>query len=185
MRQKKYQGQLLVANPKNPRDGLYGSVILLLSHTDQISVGVQINHRMKEINLADVANGIGIWYEGADPLYHGGNVGTGKVHVIHSLDWQGLSTTKINKELGVTNDISILSAISNGEGPEYFRACAGMWMWEGNILDHQLDPKKSDTVLHRWEIAPSTMENVFEEEEDNQWYSVLENSARMQVNSWF
>lgn len=185
MRQKKYQGQLLVANPKNPRDSLYGGVILLLSHTDQMSVGVQINHRMKEIDLSDVAHGIGMWYEGADPMYHGGNVATGKVHVVHSLDWQGMSTIKINKDIGVTNDISILSAISNGEGPAYFRACAGIWMWEGGILEKQLSTKKSKDIMHRWELAPSTLENVFDEEEDTQWYSVLEHSARIQVNNWF
>jgi hypothetical protein len=183
MNKKNYQGQLLVANPSNPRDHLFGSVILLLTHNESISIGVQINCKAKELSLADVANGIGLWYEGNDPLYSGGSVSVGKVHVIHSNDWSGHSTVKINDEISVTNDISVLTAVAGGEGPEYFRACAGFWMWELGTLDRQLDP--TIDALYNWEIAPTTLETVFEHNEITQWHECLEAAGREQVKGWF
>ena len=179
------QGHLLAANPSNPRDELDRSVILLTSHTSNSSEGLQINRVLPELSLANIANNIGIWIDDDHPVYCGGSVGINKIHVIHTNDWTGHTTVRITKDLCVTNDISVLSAISRGEGPEYIRACAGFWLWEDGQLDQQLDNKIDGVDRHKWETVPATIDNVFGSTGIEQWHESLEASARMQVSLWF
>jgi len=186
MTKKKYQGHLLVANPNNPKDYLEKSVLLLVTHTDNLAVALQINNLRSEMNLSQISTTLGLPYHGPDTVYYGGNIAQNKIHVIHSLDWRGLSTITLNDHLGITNDISILAAISRDEGPEYFRACSGYWMWENGVFDQMLDPKQFATCPepYRWEIAPGTIQSVFEVDAKDHWEHSIEASARYRVNEW-
>ena len=185
MTKKKYAGHLLVANPNNPRDELSKSVILLATHTDKLAIGLQLNNPLEEIDLQTVAYNSNIDYprEG-DPLFYGGNISMNKIHVVHSNDWQGLSTVKLNEQLSVTNDISVLAALSRGDGPRYFRACAGYWLWDNSMLDEMLDPR-SRSHPHKWETVPSTIKNVFNGDGPDQWRSVLDQATKHHVSAWF
>lgn len=184
MTKKKYPGYLLVANPNNPRDELSKSVILIASHNDRMAIGLQVNNPLEDINLQTVAENIGIDYPNPDLLYYGGNISMNKIHVVHSLDWKGLTTVKLNEQLAVTNDISILAALSRGEGPTFYRACAGYWLWDEGLLDRMLDPRdRSDP--HKWEITPGTLDNVFTGEGPEQWRTSIEEAAKYQVSAWF
>lgn len=177
-------GHLLVANPLNPKDDLSRSVMLLVSHTPKMSVALQINNPVEDINLQTVAEGLGIQYLFPDPLYYGGSSNTHKIHVVHSAEWKGLSTVKLNNEIAVTSDISVIEAIAAGDGPDMFRACAGYWAWHEGLLETQLDPRSSEDP-HKWEVTPATRENVFNGEGPDQWRFTLEDSARYQVGEWF
>lgn len=186
MSTKNYQGQLLASHPGNPKDGDEKSVVFVVSHLNDVCIGLQINHQMPAPSLASICQGMGIWYEGDEPLYWGGHISQNKIHVVHSLDWAGLSTTKITDEIGVTNDVSILAAISRGEGPEHFRSCVGYWLWEHGRLDQQINPKKYPSKeVHRWELVPATLESIFDSAGEEQWVSILEQSARQQVANFF
>lgn len=181
---KKYPGHLLVSNPNNPRDELSKSVILIVSHTERMAVGLQINNPLEDINLQDVANNLGMDYPNPDLLYYGGNMSTNKIHVVHSNDWQGMTTVQLNDEISVTNDISVLAALSRGEGPEFFRACAGYWLWDDHRLDLQLNPRFKDEP-HKWEITPADSRIIFDGEGPEQWRVALDHAAKYQVNAWF
>lgn len=184
MTKKKYPGYLLVANPNNPRDELGKSTILVVTHTDRLAIGLQLNNPLEDINLKTVTDNIELEYYGQDHLFYGGNIGQNKIHVVHSVDWCGLSTVKLNDQIAVTNDISILCAIAAGEGPEHFRACAGYWLWEDGKLDAMLDPYNKHEP-HKWEIVPATVDNSFTGEGPEQWRSALDLCAKYQVRSWF
>jgi putative transcriptional regulator len=185
MTNKKYAGHLLVANPNNPRDELSKSVILLVTHTDKLGIGLQLNNPLEEIDLQTVAFNSNIDYphEG-DPLYYGGNISMNKIHVVHSNDWKGLSTVKLNDQISVTNDISVLAALSRGEGPEHFRACAGYWLWENSMLDDMLSPRNKN-YPHKWETVPANLKNVFNGEGPDHWRTALDQAAKYQVGAWF
>ena len=184
MTKKKYPGHLLLANPHNPQDELSKSVLLIVTHTNRLGIGLQLNNPMEDIDLQTVADNIGIEYSGSDPLYYGGNIGQNKIHVVHSTDWRGMSTVLLNDELAVTNDVSVLAAISQGEGPKYYRACAGYWLWDDGRLDQQLDPR-SRVEPHKWEVSPATLENVFTGEGPDQWRAALDAAAAYRINAWF
>lgn len=180
-----YQGQLLAAHPHNPRDALHRAVILVVAHSDIMSVGLQINKPIAELTLQKVADTIGVWYSGDEVIYSGGNVGLNKIHVIHSLDWMGPTTIKLNEHMAVTNDISVLAALSEGEGPEHFRACAGYRYWDLSLLDDEIDNRGTVDSDYRWEVAPATIDNVFYLDGARQWENTVADSVSNQVGNWF
>jgi putative transcriptional regulator len=184
-----YPGHLLVANPSNPLDELSKGVILLVSHTASLAIGIQINAMMTHMTLATVSDNIGLDITDPRsrldvPLHYGGMHGAHRVQVIHTSDWKGLTTVEINKDLCITNDISILAALSVGDGPSQFRPCAGFVTWEDNGLDHQLDNRR-DNETHRWEIAPGAADVVFDYNEDEQWRQSLFRAAHFTTAQWF
>ena len=183
MTKKNFQGHLLVANPNNPRDDLEKAVILLIGHGVEKVFGLQINNPYDDLNVQNISSGIGIELVDDARIYRGGSNNMGKISFIHSTDWSGLSTTFITEHLALTNDISVLTAISRGEGPEFYRACAGHWLWDRNQLDQQMDPHTS--TRYKWEPVPATVETVFDSEGEEQWQTALEASARYQVSAWF
>ncbi len=186
MIKKNYAGQLLAANPSNPKDGDQTAVIFIITNNGPTTVGLQINQTINNPSLGHICSNIGIFYDGSEPLYWGGQISQNKIHVVHSLDWEGFTTVKITEDLGVTNDISVLAAISRNEGPEYFRACVGYWLWENGRFEQQIDPKQFPSgEVSRWETVPATIENIFAETNEDQWRATLEESARKQASSWF
>ena len=180
---KSYKGHLLAANPSNPRDPLHGSVIIMVAHTPIITFGIQINQPSKDFNLSSLCSGIGLWYDGEDTGYYGGNMKTEKVHVVHTKDWMGMTSQDITDDLAVTSDISVLTALCAGEGPSSFRACAGFWAWEQGTLERQMDTKNNSAV-HRWEAVPATTQLVFDKSGTDQWHEVLSASGQFQISNW-
>lgn len=183
---KSYVGNLLIANPSNPQDELDKSVILVVTHNESLSIGLQINRIQTDTNLSIVSQNLGIPFYGTEPVYYGGNISVNKIHIVHTLDWRGLGTVPISKQLGVTNDISILSAISQNQGPRYYKACAGYWLWEDGRLDIQLGSNsRTEEEPHKWEITSANVESVFEYNTDVMWDICLENIIKEKVNYFF
>jgi putative transcriptional regulator len=186
MPKKSYVGQLIAANPLNPKDNLNHSVILIVTHTPDLALGLQLNRPLLDLNLAEVSDQVGIFVDSQEPVYYGGKMSPNKIHVVHSNDWSGLTTVQITDQLSVTNDISVLAALSQGQGPEFYKACAGFWGWDRGQLDAQITAKSTSNVKHRWETAPATLENVFAiGAELDHWHRVIEAAAREQVSNWF
>ena len=181
-----YRGYLIAAHPANPSDADRFAVMMMINHTPDYSFAVQINRIAENHDFTTICENLGISLDTQDPVYHGGNIGMGRVHVIHSLDWEGLTTIPLTDDIGVTNDISILAAISTGEGPDFYRACAGHHVWTQGKFNYQIDPRNypSDEKI-RWEAVPATLENTFINDGIVQWKQVLEESACFQVSTWF
>lgn len=186
MPKKTYVGQLMAANPLNPRDSLDHSVILVVTHTANFAFGLQINRPLSELTVAEVSDQVGIYVPDPTPVYYGGGVGTSKIHVIHTNDWEGFNTIKVTDELSVTSDVSVLAALSRGEGPEQYKACAGIWGWDGDKLAQEIEAKTGSEVLHRWETVKATPELIFDSGNNlDHWHRIIEAAAREQVSAWF
>jgi len=183
-----YSGQLLVANPNNPRDELSKSVSLIVSHNRHLALALQLNNSLVHMTLHEVAENTGLDTSSSAsrlgvPLYYGGVHNIHRVQIIHTPDWRGPTTTVLNKEIAITSDLSILQALSQGYGPKLFRACAGYWSWEDGKLDNQLDNSNQDET-HRWEIADANIETVFKIDSDQQWQLGLINAAHITTAQW-
>lgn len=178
-------GHILAAGPLNPRDNLDHSVILVVKHDHTKSFGLQLNRPIADFTLRDVGDQMDIFLDCDDSIYYGGSIGASKIHVIHTNDWSGLTTVRVTDQLSVTNDTSVLEAISRGDGPAQFKACAGIWGWDAGKLDAQVDARPEDTVRYRWESVVATPELVFNTDSFlDQWHSAVEASARQQASSW-
>jgi putative transcriptional regulator len=188
MIKRNYLGHLLVSNPSNPRDELGDrSVILMATYGEGIAIGLQINRVNDDLDLASVSGNLGVNFDSSYPIFYGGNTNTAKIHMIHSLDWSSAGTVKVTNDIGITNDISVLVAIAQGQGPAHFRACAGYWWWENTILNQMLDPKLYAECPnpYRWQVVPSSLETVFSIPPDEQWETALEQSTKFLVDCYF
>jgi len=184
MMRENYVGKLVIAHPSNPRNEAARSVQIVVTDTDSVTVCLQINTPHPELTLSRVTRNIGIDHEGDQPVYFGGVVNPHKIHVIHSLDWAGISTVPLTDHIGLTNDISVLMALSRNEGPEYFRACAGYWAWEDGRFEREILGTYRDDELDRWEVLDSSIENVFLIDSSQQWNHCIELLAKHKVSAW-
>lgn len=185
MMRENYVGKLVIAHPSNPRNEAARSVQIVVTDTDSVTVCLQINTPHPDLTLSRVTRNIGIDHEGDQPVYFGGVVNPHKIHVIHSLDWAGISTVPLTDHIGLTNDISVLMALSRNEGPEYFRACAGYWTWEDGRFERELTgtvPRSEDP--YRWEVLDASIETVFQVDANIQWNYCIEQVARQTVSAW-
>lgn len=185
-------GLLLVANPGNPSDILYRSVVLLFHRSPHVVLGLQLNRELYQANLESIMEGLGFDFTllrgdpQAQSVYFGGSINSNRLHFVHSLDWSGMNTHRLNNELGVTSDVSILSALSAGEGPIQYRACAGTWRWDIDTLQQQvfnLGPT-AEKQTHLWEMAPVAADTVFTHAGENQWLQALDQSIQGQASAW-
>lgn len=183
---KDYQGHLLAASPANPKDSFGQSVILLTSY-NEVTTGIQINYPYTMIKLETVVNSMGITWETDDELWFGGIHAPSRVHIVHTTDWIGYNTVMISDDLAVTNDISVLSALSTGDGPSMYRACAGSYVWNTEDLELQLSrpSEVSKKSKYRWEVVPASLDLIFDYRGPEQWRQVLAESVRYQVAQYF
>lgn len=182
---RKFVGDLAVANPSNPQDEYEKSVFFITSYDDDVVVSFRINQTRPDTNLSLIARDLGIKYYRTDPVYIGGNYSTNKIHMIHSLDWKGISTVPITKDIGITQDISILVALAENDGPQYYKACAGYEHWDTEVFKHQLSKKVVNGIPHKWEIVQSSLENMFLIEDDFIWGQCLQTSIVNKVQQFF
>ena len=184
----KLSGNLLASSPAMFRDDVQQKVILLISHTDQLAIGIQINQESIGQTIQLIGKRMGIPIVGSDSIWQGGNLGRDKIHIIHSTDWMGMTSARINDDIAVTNDISILMALSKGTGPKQFRACAGFLSWSHDELMHSLGVKSASVDIYQtaWEIVPASVDLTFSDQGgDEQWLKTLEASAAYQSTQWF
>jgi putative transcriptional regulator len=188
MIEQNYQGYLLAAHPKRSEPFLKKSTILVIEHDNMRGArGLQLNKQfINDVTFQTIMHNSNLSFDDPSrPLYHGGPAHTNRVNVVHSLDWWTPSTIKLNDQIGVSQDMSVLVAISNNEGPEYFRACAGMFKWAPSNLEGEITGEDPWEPEHVWSFSPATLETVFELDEQDQWHAVINESNRLQISSWF
>jgi putative transcriptional regulator len=181
------KGYLLAAHPKRPDVSLRKGVILVIDQDYSGSVGLQLNKPMTSSpNLASVMQGLGISYSADTPIYFGGTENTNRIIVVHSADWCSNGTTKITDDVAISNDISVLAAISTNQGPSKFRAIAGYTRWFPGHLESEIDAVPPfHNITSSWSSIVATSDLIFSSEGTEQWHHILEQSAKRQIATWF
>lgn len=182
---KNYVGYLAVANPSNPRDELEKSVYFIVNHSPSLAIGLRINLIQPDTDLSIIAQNLGIDFYRNDPVYASGDRNINKIHMIHSLDWKGVGTIPLTKEIGITNDISILIALAENDGPDFYKACAGFGQWSEGVFEQQLSPTIIKNNPYKWEMVPATLENVFAVEDEFLWEHCIQYSILKKVKDYF
>jgi putative AlgH/UPF0301 family transcriptional regulator len=150
------------------------------------AVGLQINKPyISSVTLNSVMKNVGLSVENDQALYNGGPEATNRIHIIHTLDWSSPTTNKITDQIGISSDLSILTAISADEGPSYFRAVAGITRWLPEHLEGEILGEEPWDLYHTWSFVPAEPEIVFGYTDSDQWRKVIADSSREQVASWF
>jgi len=188
--QKRYFANLLASSPSSTNRLNRHGVFMVVNHTADIVISIQLNRAINEHNLQDISGKIGIDIPGDDPIWFGGPHAQDKIHIIHSTDWMGSTSVKLTDSIAMTNDLSILSAMSVGDGPSKFRACAGFFSWSpgefARLMSSRLVPDGLIRQVAKWEAVPATSELTFDSgHDDDQWLAVLEASVAHQASQYF
>jgi putative transcriptional regulator len=186
MIEQNYRGYLLAAHPRRQEPILRKGVLLILDHDATGAIGLQINKPFtNDITFQTVMQNVGLHTDQDQPLYNGGQESTNRIHVIHSLDWYTSNTTKVTNRIGVSHDVSVLAAISKGEGPEHFRVVAGFTRWLPGHIEGEVAGKEPWHSWSSWSYAPAEVETVFGSDDIDQWHKVIAESGRLQIANWF
>jgi len=186
MFEQNYTGYLLASHPKREDGILRRSTILVIDHDNAGAIGLQINKPYNNnLSVESVMKNNGLTIPNDQPLYNGGAESTNRIHVIHTLDWFSPTTNKVTDQIGISSDLSILAAISNNEGPSYFRAIAGFTRWLPGHLEGEVLGEDPWTINHSWSCIQADPETVFGYTDIDQWHRVIGESSREQVANWF
>ena len=178
-------GQLLVAQPKNINGHFAKSVVLVAQHSLSGAWGVIVNRQAKTVDMNAIMAAAGIEYSGLEPIYVGGPVEPTRVHVVHSLDWFSASTLKISDDIGITGDISVLAAISQGQGPELYRAGVGLAVWAAGQLDGEQSGVEPWRPEHSWLTTPASVELCLSGGGEEQWQRAINACVNQRIASLF
>lgn len=183
-----YQGQILIAQPQSISQFFHRSCVLVAKHSYQGSLGYILNRTTDRdsVRLTDVMVSLGIEHdcELDQAVRVGGPVERSKITVIHSTEWFGPTTKLITADLAMTTDISIMVALSRSQGPELWRAFAGMCMWGQQQLEGEQSGQAPWTPLHRWLTVPADPDLVYLRDGDAQWQHCLEAAVDLEVDHW-
>ena len=180
-------GHLLVAIPNTAHTAYSRGIMLITSHWPSGSAMCMINRPASDTGLSvtQVMDSSGIECRSTRPIFYGGPDEPSRVQFIHTLDWQCASTKVLNKHIGVTQEVSILSAIAADEGPAQWRCISGHRIGHPSQIEGELAGFDPWIPEHRWLVIPATVENVFNAIGDQQWLKAIEASSKLEVASWF
>jgi putative transcriptional regulator len=186
MIEQNYRGYLLAAHPKRPDPYSRRGVMLVLDHDTTGAIGLQINKPFSnDVSFDIVMQNVGLHTDRDQPLYNGGPEATNRIHVIHSMDWFSPTTIKLSDKIGVSNDMSVLAAISENSGPDNFRVVAGYTKWLPGYLEGEIDGTAPWNINHTWTFIPPDAEILFGLDDLDQWHKIIAESGRLQIANWF
>jgi putative transcriptional regulator len=178
-------GKLLVAPPRQHDGHFSKTAVIIAQHSISGAWGVVVNRAAKTVNMQAIMNAAGIEYDGHEVIYVGGPVEPTRVHVVHTLDWTSASTLKINEELGITGDISVLAAISAGQGPQLYRAGIGLAVWSAGQLDGELSGLDPWTKDHQWLTTDASVELCLTGSGEEQWQRAINDCVNQRIATLF
>lgn len=178
-------GQLLVSQPKHTEGHFSKSVILVAQHNDSGAWGVITNRIARTVKLKHIMEAAGIEFDGDEMAYIGGPVEPTRVQVVHTLDWSSSNTLKITDDIGITGDVSVLAAITKGEGPKLYRAGVGLSVWSAGQLDGEQSGVAPWTPDHQWLTTPATVDLVLNGIGEEQWQTAIDACVKHRISELF
>jgi putative transcriptional regulator len=171
-------GSFLVANPELGDPNFSRTVVLMVHHDANGSIGIVIN-RPTSLSPAktfpELAAGIGT-YSGT--LYRGGPVSpTRLLFLVRGLAAATVQGPEIVDKVFLAGDPESLADIARlAEGPSELRMYAGHAEWTSGQLE-------SEIKRGGWRVVPATAELVFSEEPGKLWEQLLKRGDEVVVDA--
>lgn len=141
-------GKFLIAMPGMSDARFERSVIYICAHSAEGSMGFVINQLMDDPTVPDFLKQLEIIseeeFEGISEIVPqaklsvGGPVEPGRGFVLHSSEFQGPNTMKVQDGVSLTATLEILRAIATGKGPEKYMMILGYSGWSAGQLEGEI-----------------------------------------------
>ena len=162
-------GQVLIAMPTMADSRFAQSVIYLCAHTDEGAMGIVLNRPLAAPTFADLLSQLHV--DPAPParsiqLCQGGPVDHARGFVLHTADWTGDGSLRVDDKMALTASLDILKAIAAGGGPKQGVLALGYAGWGPGQLDAEIQQ-------NAWLSAPADLSLVFDDDHGTKWRRAL------------
>ena len=162
-------GQVLIAMPAMDNPQFATSVIYVCAHTADGAMGIVVNRPLASPSFADLLQQLGI-----DPvpparsirLCQGGPVDHARGFVLHSADWTGDGSLRVDDQTALTASLDILKAIAGGGGPQFGLLALGYAGWGPGQLEQEIGQ-------NAWLTAPADAALLFDDQHQTKWRRAL------------
>ena len=171
-------GQALIAMPSLAGSSFARSVIYMCAHTADGAMGIVLNQPLASPSFEGLLKTLGV--APLPParsirLHSGGPVDNGRGFVLHTTDWTGEGSLRVDERLALTASLDILKAIAEGGGPQQGLLALGYAGWGPGQLDREMQE-------NAWLTVPLSADDiglVFDADHASKWQRAL---ARLGVN---
>ena len=162
-------GQLLIAMPAMEDPRFAQSVILMCAHTNEGAMGIVLNRPLAKPSFEALLEQLDV--QPTPParqirLCQGGPVDHGRGFVLHTADWTGDGSLRVDENLALTASLDVLQEIARGRGPREGLLALGYASWGPGQLDREIQENV-------WLSAPAPVDLLFDAEYDTKWRRAL------------
>lgn len=163
-------GQLLVATEEMKDPRFVESVIYIVKHDYEGTMGLVINRPMAQGPIDDLLKGFGAETKGGTreiTVHYGGPVSSRQGFLLHSDDVLLDNSMKAKDGIAATSDTKMIQAIANGKGPRQFLFMFGYAGWAPGQLEGELKAKT-------WVVVAADKSLIFGKDADKKWRQAID-----------
>lgn len=168
-------GKILIASPYMISSGMfYKSVIYVLTHTVNGSVGLIVNYPINHLTFKNIHSALRtdsiLQDEDANnilPIHLGGPIEPEKAFMLHSCDYDKNLLFEFQDGLAISSNVEIFKDLIVGKGPLNSLFVLGYTVWTKNELEQEL-------TNNLWIISDVDQEIIFRENDEHKWNRALE-----------
>ena len=162
-------GQLLIAMPAMEDPRFAQSVIYLCAHTPEGAMGLVLNRPLQRPKFDDLLRQLEV--APVPParrirLCSGGPMDNARGFVLHTTDWTGEGSLRVDETVALTASLDVLKAIAEGNGPREGLLALGYAGWGPGQLDAEIQQ-------NAWLSVPADETIVFDGDHDTKWRRAL------------
>jgi putative transcriptional regulator len=158
-------GQLLIAMPAMTDPRFSHCVIYMCAHTPEGAMGLVVNRPVVKPTFEDLLRQLKV--EPHPParqvrLCAGGPVENARGFVLHTIDWTGEGSLRVDDDLALTASLDVLHVIAEGGGPRECILALGYAGWGPGQLDQEIQQ-------NAWLSGPADESLLFDSDHDTKW----------------
>ena len=162
-------GQLLIAMPAMEDPRFAQSVIYLCAHTPEGAMGLVLNRPLQRPKFDELLRQLDV--APVPParrirLCAGGPMDNARGFVLHTTDWTGEGSLRVDDTVALTASLDVLKEIAEGRGPREGLLALGYAGWGPGQLDEEIQQ-------NAWLSVPADETIVFDADHDTKWRRAL------------
>ncbi len=157
-------GKVLIATPNILKGIFEKSLIYVLSHKSEGSIGLMFNHFVSYVDVKDFFH-VRDDVDGNDvsvPLYLGGQVEHDRAFFLHSDDYNKNKLIRLDNNLLLTSNSKISQDIANNKGPKQTLCILGYTSWNSLQLEDEIK-------RNFWIVADCSADFILSESSEDKW----------------
>jgi putative transcriptional regulator len=163
-------GEFLVASEEMKDPRFAGTVIYMVKHNSEGTLGLIINRPLAEGPIDDLLKGFGATAKGSKHeiiIHYGGPVSSRQGFVLHTDDVKLESSIQVKDGIAMTSDVQMIEAIATGHGPKQSLFMLGYTGWAPGQLAAEI---KSQA----WFVIPADKMMIFDRDAEKKWTRAME-----------